>query len=188
MGNFVNGTSAAPLGFNALLTAPISTAQKTTDRYARIAGENFHRLAEKFFTPCTGREAMTVLPTFSQSAWNPPPLPRTHRARNAPALHTPQTTSYNGGAMPTVLDSEGPLYLPTREEPATNQLFENALPCPECCAGQESLWPVQSAEQEGVCAVMCDCGHIGGNGSSVADAITTWNDEARAACHPLRKG
>jgi hypothetical protein len=28
---------------------------------------------------------------------------------------------------------------------------------------------------------MCDCGHIGGDGSTVADAITTWNNEARAA-------
>jgi len=32
--------------------------------------------------------------------------------------------------MPKVLESEGPLYLPTREDAAINQLFDNALPCP----------------------------------------------------------
>lgn len=74
-----------------------------------------------------------------------------------------------------------PLYLATRENRAINQLFQNALPCPECEAGQHNLWPVQSAESEGVYAVMCSgCDHIGGDGSSVADAITTWNNEARA--------
>ncbi len=83
--------------------------------------------------------------------------------------------------MPTSSDTERVLYLPTREDPAINRLFENALPCPECGAEQRSLWPVQSAGHEGVYAVMCDCGHIGGDGTSVADAVTTWNNEARAA-------
>ncbi len=85
--------------------------------------------------------------------------------------------------MPTPFEGEGPLHPPTRSDPAINGLFDNASPCPECGAAQESLWPVRSAEQEGVYAVMCDCGHIGGDGSSVANAITRWNDEARAASH-----
>jgi hypothetical protein len=36
------------------------------------------------------------------------------------------------------------------------------------------------AERKCVYAIMCECGHIGGDGNSVADAITTWNREARA--------
>ena len=82
--------------------------------------------------------------------------------------------------MPTPLEGEGPLYLPSREDPAINQLFHNALPCPECKADQRKLWPVQSAEREGVYAIMCDCGHISDDGNSIADAITKWNNEARA--------
>lgn len=82
-------------------------------------------------------------------------------------------------SIPT--ESKRPLHLPTRADPAINQLFENALPCPECKATQHSLWPVHSAESVGVYAVLCDCGHIGGDGSSVADAITKWNDEASPA-------
>ena len=39
---------------------------------------------------------------------------------------------------------------------------------------------MQSAEREGIYAIMCDCEHIGGDGKSVADAISTWNGEARA--------
>jgi hypothetical protein len=58
--------------------------------------------------------------------------------------------------------------------------FENAAPCPKCGTGQNSLWPVQSAQLEGVYAVMCKYGHIGGDGRNIADAITTWNNEARA--------
>jgi len=85
--------------------------------------------------------------------------------------------------MPTPLESEGPLYLPTREDSAINQLFENALPCPECEVDRRNLWPVQSAERLGLYAVMCSCGHIGGDGSSVADAIKTWNNEARSVSH-----
>ena len=78
-----------------------------------------------------------------------------------------------------ILKGKGPLYLPTRADPAIDRLFENASACPECGAGQQSLWPVQSAERDGIFAVMCDCGHIGGDGKSVASAITTWNSEAR---------
>ncbi len=79
--------------------------------------------------------------------------------------------------MPTPLETL--IYLPTRQDPAINQLFQNALPCPQCKADQRKLWPVESADREGVYAVICDCGHIGGDGSSVAAAITTWNNEAR---------
>ena len=79
------------------------------------------------------------------------------------------------------LRARAPLYLQTRADPAINRLFENASPCPECGAGQQNLWPVVSTEREAIYAVMCDCGHIGGDGKTVADAITTWNHEARAA-------
>jgi hypothetical protein len=40
--------------------------------------------------------------------------------------------------------------------------------------------PLARAEREGIYAIMCDCGHIGGDGKSVADAISTWNGEPRA--------
>ena len=90
--------------------------------------------------------------------------------------------------MTTAPSNETPLYLPTREDPAINQLFDNAAPCPDCGAGQQSLWPVQSAEREGVYAIMCDCGHIGGDGTSVPEAIVKWNSEAcPATTQPPRR-
>jgi len=33
--------------------------------------------------------------------------------------------------MSTVVEDEGPVYLPMREDHATNQLFAMALPCPK---------------------------------------------------------
>ena len=62
--------------------------------------------------------------------------------------------------------------------------FENALPCPECKNDQGNLWPVRSAHREGIYAVMCNCGHIGGDCNSIAHEITTWKREARAERHP----
>jgi hypothetical protein len=80
--------------------------------------------------------------------------------------------------MTTVLQSEGPLYLPTREDSAINRLFENALPCPACRAPQRRLWPLMSAEKQGVFAISCTvCDYIGDDGTSIADAITAWNKD-----------
>jgi len=51
-----------------------------------------------------------------------------------------------------------------------------------CRADNRNLWPLMSADKQGVFAISCTvCDFIGGDGSSVADAITTWNNEARAA-------
>ena len=79
-----------------------------------------------------------------------------------------------------ILNGKGPLYLPTRVDPAINRLCKNACAYPACGAEQKSLWPIQSAEREGIYAIMCDCRHIGGDAKSVADAISTWNGETRA--------
>jgi hypothetical protein len=83
--------------------------------------------------------------------------------------------------MLKVFESEGPLFLPSREDPAINQLFADALPCPACEADQRNLWPLMSAEAEGIFAVGCSaCNYIGDDGVSIAKAITKWNtDEQR---------
>jgi len=54
-------------------------------------------------------------------------------------------------------------------------------PVPNAEHHNKALWPVVSAEREGVYAVMCGCEHIGSDGNSVADAITIWNAEASAS-------
>jgi len=82
--------------------------------------------------------------------------------------------------MPIVVEGDGSLYLPTRADPAINQFFENALPCPECEA--DPAQPLASAECRARSALRR---HVRLRAyrrrrSSVADAITTWKRQARA--------
>jgi hypothetical protein len=81
--------------------------------------------------------------------------------------------------MPTPFEGEGPLYPPTRADPAINHLFDTALSCPMCRADNRNLWPLMSAEREGVYVVSCSaCHYIGDDGSSINAAITAWNHDA----------
>jgi hypothetical protein len=87
--------------------------------------------------------------------------------------------------MPTPLEGEGPLYLPTRADPAINQLFENVSPRPGCGAAQQSLGQSRARSSEAFTLSCATAGHIGGDGSSVAVLVT--NDKAFSSVADLAK-